>query len=625
MVGPRTRRQAKISAVSKPPQPSAIPPSLPTYEDALNNSGAWLILIEWHYKRTAKKNARLLSTEINDQLNHMHRFYVEVHKKGGWLLTTGLSEWEAIGQSLQIPKPKATYEKYMFSFEKAHDPVTSYFCRGEEERVEVNKIRPELLSPIPIAVAPKPGTIGHCFWQGLVDSDIILLRGFDRVFNLDHSYFAIERLLEEYPDFPIDVLTQVRANTFFQNKVVKERRPLKQYVNRVLFEMQDLQPPTAFVEFAVNIDIDSWRPQVDELRRKLPKRLLWGTDDDALEDVRQHIKGMTLPQIYIKTKGCWTGGHQENLRFCSVNINHGPGNCEWWAMDAGCTEAFRAEVKKNFNYDIFFKETLWWPDEDWCLAHGFKLQYIHQKPGDIVFVGVGTLHWVRSLNPTVNSSWNIGIKSFRQFEAAFDRSEINDFINLQSIVPIHNLALDLLNFDLPNLPKDLINLLQRHVNTRFTLESKVLKKALKKQKPLVDINENVVSCETCSKEIFYAYVKCWPCHVFRLRGFNELVAFHCVACAERHICSNSRLEYVAKFKSKDLKLLNSRIFNYLKRNEFSFPLEGLDYQYDKYVDENVYKSTFNGIENVIVVEVGGHVKVEEAKASANTLTINHTI
>ena len=40
---------------------------------------------------------------------------------------------------------------------------------------------------------------------------------------------------------------------------------------------------------------------------------------------------MTIPQMYIKVPNVWTGGHEENLRMRSVNINHGPGSSYWWA------------------------------------------------------------------------------------------------------------------------------------------------------------------------------------------------------------------------------------------------------------------------------------------------------
>lgn len=447
----------------KIPLPS-FPEGMPSYEAALEDSQAWLILVDWHHSRFAQKGARSLPSEIKAQHAALFWLYAEVHRRGGWLRTTGLGDWEAIDLLLEMSNTKEVYERYLLAFEITYDPATAYTCRDEESRVEVKEIRPELLFSVPVVHPPKSGTIGLRFWQTFVEQEIALLREFDKIFELDHSCFAVERLMEEYPNFEVDVLTQDRAARFCKNTVNKEKRPLKQYARKVLDEIQGKADPNSAVEFAVNIDIDSWRPQVDELRQKLPKRLLWCSEDDALGDVRQHIKGMTLPQLYIKGKGCWTGGHQENLRFCSININHGPGDCEWWAMDTTCTDAFRAKVLQTFQCDIFYQETLWWPDENWCLANGFKLYYVLQRPGDIVFVGVGTLHWVRSMNPTVNSSWNIGLKTYKQFKAAFDRFAVNDTINYKTIVPVHNLALDLLNFELPNLPKSLIVLLQEHVN-----------------------------------------------------------------------------------------------------------------------------------------------------------------
>lgn len=601
----RSRRTAKHFGAPKVKEAAlrlnTLPSSLPSYNDALMNSGAWLILIDWHYSRFNTKDARTLMNEIGNLVDPLFKLYTAVNERGGWLNTTGLGEWKAIEEEVQLQDTKAMYEKYLFSFEKAYDPLTAYYARDANEQVQIQDIRPELLETLPIYKPLVSGIIDMDFWRQIEASDVVLLRGFDKVFNLDHSLFDVSRLIEEYPDFEVDVLTQTRNTRFVKNKSTKEKRPLKEYAAKVLMEIKGEESLDSYVEFAVNIDIDSWQPQVDELRKKLPRRLLWGTDDDALEDVRQHIKGMTLPQVYMKTKGCWTGGHQENLRFCSVNVNHGPGNCEWWAMDTRCTDAFRAKVLEDFHYDIFYQETLWWPDEDWCMANGFKLYYAVQKPGDIIFVGVGTLHWVRSITPTVNSAWNLGLKSLKQFAAAFDRFSVNETISFRSIVPLHNLALDLLNFDLPNLPHDLTLLFQEKVMSRFHLEEAQLKKALKKKDPLVDTTENVVSCEYCNKEILYAYVKCWSCQVMRLKGLTEAGTFYCIACYENHECSLPRMEFIRKFEPHELKLLKTRVDNFVNKGLGSEVQDGLDYQYEKYANENIYKSPYEGIDNLICI------------------------
>jgi histone demethylase len=83
----------------------------------------------------------------------------------------------------------------------------------------------------------------------------------------------------------------------------------------------------------VNIDIGAWAPYIDAFVSKLPKRLTWQSEEDGLRHIRQHVPGMSLPQFYLKVDGCWTGGHEENLRFIAININHGPSDVEWWALD----------------------------------------------------------------------------------------------------------------------------------------------------------------------------------------------------------------------------------------------------------------------------------------------------
>lgn len=35
---------------------------------------------------------------------------------------------------------------------------------------------------------------------------------------------------------------------------------------------------------------------------------------------------------FEKVPGSRTPGHQENNNFCSININIGPGDCEWFAV-----------------------------------------------------------------------------------------------------------------------------------------------------------------------------------------------------------------------------------------------------------------------------------------------------
>ena len=50
---------------------------------------------------------------------------------------------------------------------------------------------------------------------------------------------------------------------------------------------------------------------------------------DLLKYGKIDVLGVTTPQIYLKVKGNWTGGHQENLRVRAANINHGGASSIW--------------------------------------------------------------------------------------------------------------------------------------------------------------------------------------------------------------------------------------------------------------------------------------------------------
>lgn len=93
---------------------------------------------------------------------------------------------------------------------------------------------------------------------------------------------------------------------------------------------------------------------------------------NMLSHVGHTILGMNTVQLYMKVPGCRTpgltfficsqsridlsslasssllmlifmlnvvSGHQENNNFCSVNINIGPGDCEWFAVHDNYWEA----------------------------------------------------------------------------------------------------------------------------------------------------------------------------------------------------------------------------------------------------------------------------------------------
>ena len=123
-------------------------------------------------------------------------------------------------------------------------------------------------------------------------------------------------------------------------------------------------------------------PQLDALKTLLPAWLLWQSDEDALRFVRQGVPGMTAPQLYLKRKGVWTGGHEENLRFSSVNCCHGPGSSRWFAVDPQHASKVRSLVKEKCQVDIYVDEGNWWPDPSWLRSYGIPVREGLQTPDD---------------------------------------------------------------------------------------------------------------------------------------------------------------------------------------------------------------------------------------------------
>lgn len=55
-------------------------------------------------------------------------------------------------------------------------------------------------------------------------------------------------------------------------------------------------------------------------------------ESNFLSHLGYDLKGMNTAQFYMKIPGCRTPAHLENNSFCSVNLNIGPGDCEWFGV-----------------------------------------------------------------------------------------------------------------------------------------------------------------------------------------------------------------------------------------------------------------------------------------------------
>lgn len=140
--------------------------------------------------------------------------------------------------------------------------------------------------------------------------------------------------------------------------------------------------------FGTNVDLSDerkWKPQLSELQ-KLPAFARVISAANMLSHVGHVILGMNTVQLYMKVPGSRTPGHQENNNFCSININIGPGDCEWFAVPDAYWGGIHNLCEKN---SISYLHGSWWPVLEDLYKENIPVYRFIQKPGDLVWVNAG--------------------------------------------------------------------------------------------------------------------------------------------------------------------------------------------------------------------------------------------
>ncbi|XP_039601087.1 lysine-specific demethylase 6A isoform X3 [Polypterus senegalus] len=193
------------------------------------------------------------------------------------------------------------------------------------------------------------------------------------------------------------------------------------------------------IKFGTNIDLSDekkWKLQLHELS-KLPAFARVVSAGNLLSHVGHTILGMNTVQLYMKVPGCRTPGHQENNNFCSVNINIGPGDCEWFAVPEPYWGVMNEFCEKN---NINFLMGSWWPNLEDLYESNIPVYRFIQRPGDLVWVNAGTIHWVQAVGWCNNIAWNVGPLTAHQYKLAVERYEWNKLQSVKSIVPMIHLS-----------------------------------------------------------------------------------------------------------------------------------------------------------------------------------------
>uniref|UniRef100_A0A671PSN3 [histone H3]-trimethyl-L-lysine(27) demethylase n=1 Tax=Sinocyclocheilus anshuiensis TaxID=1608454 RepID=A0A671PSN3_9TELE len=305
---------------------------------------------------------------------------------------------------------------------------------------------------------------------------VTVIRGLAGALKLDLGLFSTKTLVEANPEHLVEVRTQLcqpadenwdasglkkqwrcesirsyttistyaqyQASSFQESLRVRRTHTDRRSLQLALDVSRRQKGPLKQVKFGTNIDVSDekkWKLQLQELG-KLPAFARVVSAGNLLSHVGHSILGMNTVQLFMKVPGSRTPGHQEHNNFCAVNINIGPGDCEWFAVPEPYWGVMSEFCEKN---NINFLKGSWWPNlEDLYEANVPVYRFI-QRPGDLVWLNTGTVHWGQAIGWCNNISWSVGPLTAYQYKLAVERYEWNKLQSVKSMVPMVHLSWNL--------------------------------------------------------------------------------------------------------------------------------------------------------------------------------------
>eukprot|EP00794_Sanderia_malayensis_P011278 gene11278-12458_t len=425
---------------------------------------------------------------------------------------------------------------------------------------------------------------------------VTVIRGLCQVLKLDLSLFTTKALVEHQPDFTVEMRYQrqqasdenwdiegknqvwacesSRSSTTiakyarYQAKSFKDQLSgNKEGVNMTTDSDSSSgskrgRKPGLFktIKFGTNVDLSDtkkWKPQLAELT-KLPTFMKVVSGSNMLSHVGHSVLGMNTVQLYMKIPGCRTPGHQENNNFCALNINIGPGDCEWF-----CTPQEYWGVIHNMceKHNLNFLVGSWWPKLEELYEERVPVYRFIQKPGELVWLNGGNVHWVQAIGWCNNIAWNVGPLTEYQFNLAVERYEWNKLQAVKSIVPMINLTWNLAR-NVKISEQKLVEHLKRTL-LRSLKYCEVTMELLNQAGIEVtwhgrEKNEAAHYCSTCEVEVF---------NLLFVKEINKKLMVHCQDCARKTSASLDGFKVLNQFSLDELrKIYTNFCFNSTQGN-----------------------------------------------------------
>jgi len=381
---------------------------------------------------------------------------------------------------------------------------------------------------------------------------IVLVRNLANACGMDLGLYTTKKLVEMHPNHPVEIRSQMeqtsdenwdsnmeqpvwyctssRSHTTVAKYAEYQAETIKEHYEKsddktanpkYDFSGQDTR---RMIKFGTNCDLSDekkWSPQLQELN-KLPAWARVVSAGNMLSHIGNQILGMNTVQLYMKVPCARTPGHQENNNFCAVNINIGPGDSEWFGVPNDYWGALQNLCAGN---KVDYLHGSWWPRLEELKAAGIPCYRFMQRPGDLVWVNVGCVHWVQASGWCNNIAWNVGPMTERQLVFALERYEWNKSQQYQSIVAMGLLTWNLArNLRITNagLYREIRKVLQQSLRVSMQTQAFVRDKGLTVRFHGRRKNEPAHYCGICDEEVFN--------NLFIKENEKKYVV-HCIRCS----------------------------------------------------------------------------------------------
>lgn len=347
------------------------------------------------------------------------------------------------------------------------------------ERPKKSLSKENLLPPTPsVYLENRKDASSAQLQEFCIKHPITVVRGIASALKLDLGLFSTKQLVETHGSQKVDVITQLKQNAdenwdFNLTKqvwhciVTKSNTTISKYAQYQTATFQDSlkeeqekgssggfrgdldldgreetrrrRKQQSFLQFGMNVDLSEqrhWRTQLTELM-KLPPWARVVSAGNMLTHIGYPIPGMNTVQLQMKVPCSRTFARQESNNFCAIDINIGPGDCEWFAVPYEYWGAVRTLCEKH---GVNFSHGSWWPNMKDLMEEEVPVYRFLQRPGDMVWVNSGCLYWVQAVGWCNNIKWNVGPLTNTQYTLALERYEWNKLLGMKSRVPMIHLS-----------------------------------------------------------------------------------------------------------------------------------------------------------------------------------------